>query len=144
MLNNGTVAETFNVSVFYSGNLVEIQNVASLGSGEEETLNFDWNITGVPLGTHTIRAEAAVVPGETKTGNNVRNVTVVVLSPTAVSTDINGDGIVDMKDIGEAARAYGADMEHPRWDPAIDINGDGIINLIDIALICRDFGTQSA
>ncbi len=143
VLNNGTVAETFNVSTFYSGILIEMQNVASLGSGEERTLNFDWNTTGVPLGAHTIRAEADVVPGETNTANNVRTTTAIVLSPTAISTDINGDGIVDMKDIGEACRAYGADMDHPRWDPAIDINGDGIINLIDIALICHDFGTES-
>jgi hypothetical protein len=143
VLNNGTASETFNVTASYDGNLIELQSVTSLGAGDETTLTFNWNTTGVPVGSHTIRVEADAVPGETKTTNNLKIAAVVVVSPTAMSTDVNGDGFVDMKDIGEAAKAYGADMDHPRWNPGADINGDGIINLFDIALIAHDFGKQS-
>lgn len=143
-LNNGTVAETFNVSVFYSGILIETQTVTSLGIGEEETLTYTWDTTGVPLGSHTIRAEADVVPGETNTANNIRTTTAIVLSPTGISTDVNGDGKVDMRDIGEVAVAYGTDMDHPRWNSRADVNGDGVVNLLDIALTAHDFGKESA
>jgi hypothetical protein len=55
--------------------------------------------------------------------------------------DINGDGVVDMKDIGEAAKAYGATPQHPRWDGKCDMNGDGIINMKDLVYIASHFGT---
>jgi hypothetical protein len=144
VLNNGTVSESFNVSLFYDSNLIEMQTVTSLAPAQNATLTFDWNTTGVPLGSYIMKAEAAIVSGETEVANNVKTETVTVISPTALSTDLNGDGVVDMKDIGRAAKAFGSYPDHPRWDPAADIDGDGEVTLIDIALIARDFGKKSA
>jgi hypothetical protein len=54
--------------------------------------------------------------------------------------DINGDNVIDMKDIAIAAQAFGATPNHPRWNPKIDMNQDNKINLRDIAAIGKDFG----
>jgi len=54
--------------------------------------------------------------------------------------DLNGDGVVDISDMGEAARAFGSYPGHPRWNPYADINHDGIVDISDISLIARNFG----
>jgi hypothetical protein len=54
--------------------------------------------------------------------------------------DTNGDGSVDMRDIGLAATAFGSYPSHPRWNPDCDVDENDKINLKDIALICPHFG----
>lgn len=54
--------------------------------------------------------------------------------------DINEDGIVDMRDISIAARAFGSYPGHPRWNPIADINGDNKVCMRDIATVARNFG----
>jgi ABC-type transport system substrate-binding protein len=50
------------------------------------------------------------------------------------------DGIVDFRDIGEAARAFGAAVGTSRWNTIADINEDAFIDFRDINPIARDFG----
>jgi len=54
--------------------------------------------------------------------------------------DLNGDRIVDMRDIGIACRAFGAFPGHSWWVPNADINDDGTIDMRDIGTVCRHFG----
>jgi uncharacterized protein (DUF2141 family) len=61
------------------------------------------------------------------------------MSPTGPTTDVNGDGKVDMKDIGLVAKAFGSTESRARWNPAADVNGDGIVNMFDLGLVARDF-----
>ena len=58
----------------------------------------------------------------------------------AVIGDVNGDGKVDMQDIGIVARAFGTSPGAPRWNPAADVNGDGTVDMRDIALVASHFG----
>ena len=57
--------------------------------------------------------------------------------------DINFDGVVNMRDISEAATAFGESPDKPRWNALADINGDNQINMWDIALIAQDFGEEA-
>jgi hypothetical protein len=59
--------------------------------------------------------------------------------PTNIG-DINWDGTVDMKDIGIAARAFGSEPGHERWNPDCDLNGDNLVDMRDIATVARNFG----
>jgi squalene-hopene/tetraprenyl-beta-curcumene cyclase len=59
---------------------------------------------------------------------------------TVVGPDINGDGKVDMTDIGQAALAFGTVPGDARWNPLADVNLDGKVDLRDIALISKMFG----
>ncbi len=54
--------------------------------------------------------------------------------------DVNGDEIVDMKDILAVVRAFGSYPEHPRWDVDADINFDGKISIFDVVLVAINFG----
>jgi hypothetical protein len=56
--------------------------------------------------------------------------------------DVNGDNLVNMKDIALVARAFGMTTSSPNWNPANDLNYDGVINMKDIALVARAFGTH--
>ncbi len=65
----------------------------------------------------------------------------VFIAMTIKPTDINSDGVVDIKDVALAAAAFGSASGHIRWNTDADINEDGRISLKDIALIVTDFGT---
>ena len=61
----------------------------------------------------------------------------------AASPDVNGDGVVDVFDIVEAALAFGATPENPRWNPVPDLNFDGIVDIYDLVMIAMNFGTYT-
>jgi hypothetical protein len=143
VLNNGTVTETFDVEVSYDAVLIETQTVNLLAAGNTESLIFTWDTTGVPLGSHTIKAEALAVDGEIDLLNNVLTKPITVISATALNTDINGDGVVNMLDIGAAGSAFGTKPGDDRWRAEADVDGDGEVTVIDIATIARDFGKST-
>lgn len=60
--------------------------------------------------------------------------------PPPLLGDINGDSIVDMKDILVAAKAFGSRPGHPAWNPDADVFLNRRIDLFDIALIAHNFG----
>jgi len=67
-------------------------------------------------------------------------VAVAICPVRAILGDVNGDGKVDIKDVGIVARAFGATPSDPRWNPAADLNGDGKIDIRDIAIVAANFG----
>jgi hypothetical protein len=72
VVNNGTNAETFDVTAYYDSNVIGSQTVSGLGPGYRSDLIFYWDTTGVePNKTYTIKADAEAVLGETKLDNNV-------------------------------------------------------------------------
>lgn len=58
----------------------------------------------------------------------------------ACSTDIDGNGVIDIVDISLVAKAWNSSPGHPRWDPRCDIDENGVVNILDIALVARDYG----
>lgn len=67
--NEGTVSETFNVTAFYDGNVIQTQIDIALNPSIESTLTFIWNTSGVP-GNHIISANASIVFGEVDISDN--------------------------------------------------------------------------
>ena len=67
--NEGTVAETFNVTTFYDSDDIQTQTNVTLNPCSKTTLTFGWNTTCAP-GNHIISAKASIVPGETDTADN--------------------------------------------------------------------------
>ena len=55
----------------------------------------------------------------------------VTLGLSAKKGDLNGDGVVDVADIGNVIDV----MAEGNNDPAADVNGDGVVNVADIAAI---------
>jgi len=144
--NLGEMAETFDVTASYENTtyaifgIIGTKTVSNLQPGTNTTLLFRWNTTGVQGCTYyTIKAEAQAVPGETNLGNNVFVDGKVKVKAILVG-DINGDGVVDISDLATVARAYGARVGDPRYNPNYDLNGDGFINIVDLAIIGVNYG----
>jgi hypothetical protein len=135
--NEGTVDETFNVSAYYNLSLIDTIIDVSLAAGDNITLTFTWNTTGVNYGNYTISAEANVVPGETDTADNTYiNGTVKIRIPG----DIDGDGDVDKFDFGSFALAFGSEIGEPRYNPEADLDHDGDVDKFDFGTFALNFG----
>jgi len=48
--------------------------------------------------------------------------------------DVNGDGVIDGRDITLIARAMGSRPGDSNWNPACDLNGDGVVDSTDLAI----------
>jgi len=67
-------------------------------------------------------------------------------SSSYLPSDVNYDGIVNMKDIGTVAKSFGASYEpplNPRWIFRCDLNNDRKIDMKDVALAAKNFGKTS-
>jgi len=83
--------------------------------------------TATPMGTHTptLTPTPTVTPTRTPTPTPTA-------TPQPKIGDVNGDGHVNLTDIGIVVDFYDMDVS---LKPKADVNGDGSINLIDIGII---------
>jgi hypothetical protein len=76
-------------------NEIGVQTVFDLAPGENTTLTFIWDTEGVPQGSHTVRAHAHPVPGETEFEDNYSG---DIKAEIIISGDSNGDGAINVGD----------------------------------------------
>jgi len=57
--------------------------------------------------------------------------------------DVNGDGIIDMKDVGIMRVAVGSTPASPNWNPDCDLNGDGKVDIADFTRATGNYGKVS-
>ena len=77
--------------------------------------------TGTPTPTPTVTSASTATPTASPTGSLIAKI-----------GDVNGDGMVNLIDIGIVVDFYDMDVS---LKPKADVNGDGSINLIDIGMI---------
>jgi uncharacterized repeat protein (TIGR01451 family) len=56
--NEGTQAETFNVTCYFNNTAIDTKLVTNLATGQQQILTFEWNTTGLPEGAYSITAWA--------------------------------------------------------------------------------------
>lgn len=56
--------------------------------------------------------------------------------------DLNGNGVVDIVDVGIVFISFGSLKGLPMYNPAADLDGNGIVNIIDAGIIVADFGAH--
>jgi PKD repeat protein len=56
--------------------------------------------------------------------------------------DINGDCVINVRDIFAVARAFGSEPGDPHWCEACDVNGDDKVNVRDIFAVAMHFGEE--
>jgi hypothetical protein len=85
--NNGNLTESSNVSAYYDDVLIEKRPVARLLPATPQVLTFEWNTTGVPVGTYEIVGRIDPVRGQTNLTNTVYydgQVQIVAVKPPPV------------------------------------------------------------
>ena len=137
--NQGGYDEVFVVTTYANQSVIGTQPIM-LPAGNSTTIIFSWNTTGFALGNYTIRATAATVANEVDSADNSLTDGNVLVG---IPGDVNGDGKVDLRDIGKIARHFGATPLSPSWDPMYDLNNDERINLADIGIAARHFGEHA-
>ena len=54
--------------------------------------------------------------------------------------DLNGDGVVDLRDITFVALAFGSKPGDENWNEVADLNDDEVIDIRDITIVAIEFG----
>jgi len=134
--NNGTIAETFNVTAYYNITATEwasidTQTVTQLDPLAETTLYFIWNTTTLPLYVnYTLKIETSPIPNDINPADNT-----VIAGTLMVKMlgDVNGDCRVESADlIFGFATAYGSRLGDPNHNPNADFNGNGWVDSWDL------------
>jgi PKD repeat protein len=137
VLNNGTTAASFDVTVNYSNGTsysLGTRHLTNLASLNSTVLTYSWDTSSMkPTMNYTITASATVLPSETNTQNNQYSIIVRVKGPG----DVNGDGLVNLKDLGYITGNWLAKV--PPANLLGDINGDGVVNLKDLGYITSNW-----
>jgi parallel beta-helix repeat protein len=68
--NEGAATENFTLTLYYDSTLIGSQTIPPLAPSASQTVLFDWNTTGVPMGVHTLKAVASTVWGEIDVADN--------------------------------------------------------------------------
>lgn len=137
--NVGDTTETFNVTAYYGNNTIGTLPVIDLLPGQNTTLTFIWNTTGLePCSNFAMSAEASPVPYELNLTNNIMINGFVKIK---IVGDVNGDGAVDIFDLVLAADAYGSVIGDPDYNPEADVAPNcGIVDIFDIVTITSRYG----
>jgi hypothetical protein len=131
-VENGGVAESLESSAEFTISQSSQGSSAHVDlppQGSYQTL-LDFHIGQTP-GIFTVYAGVAYM------GKHAAQSTQIQMS---IGGDINGDGVVDLRDLVLLALAYGSVPGDRRWNPAADINGDGVVGLQDLVWLARDYG----
>lgn len=57
-------------------------------------------------------------------------------------SDINGDRVVNIIDLGIISLAWESGVGDPNWNPTVDFNNDDVVNILDMVLVTLDFGKR--
>jgi hypothetical protein len=105
------------------------------GNGTLATLTF----TGRVQGTTTIAFWGRLV-GNSSAPIEVSYDLYATIEVKRRNGDLNGDGLVDVKDIAMVGKAFGSGPSDANWMSQADLNQDSRIDIRDVALIAKNFG----
>jgi parallel beta-helix repeat protein len=128
--NLGDLTETLNVTVYANTIAIATQRF-TLAIGNSTIITFAWNTKGFAYGSYTISANVTIT-GEMTTGFVYGTVKVTIPG------DVNGDGIVNIKDGALIGEYWG--MTVPPAPANVDVGGFGVINIRDGAIVGANWG----
>jgi len=91
--------------------------------------------TAAAAGTTTITAANGSIASNPATAT-------VILQANALIADINGDNIVNYKDLGLLGASYGLSVGDAGYNANADLNDDGIVNYKDLGILGAHYGEQ--
>jgi len=131
--NQGDVHESFNVTLTATCTTaitVGTKQINNLLPSQNVSLTFTWLTSLDTLkGNYTVTAIADIVPGEIDTADNTLIDGMVLVT---IPGDVNGDHVVDMKDIFQIILHFMCERYFPCYVANCDVNCDGVIDMKDI------------
>jgi hypothetical protein len=141
--NKGNMTETVNVHFYYDDTLGGTTTATSLISDEERVVQMVWNTaTVVPSVSHNYTIFGTVDPAPYQTDLSDINFTDGTVN-IRVMGDVNGDGVVNMKDIAQLVQVFHTFPGKPGWNPLFDLDRNGITDMRDIAICVMNFGKSA-
>jgi hypothetical protein len=129
VMNVGNYTETFQVTAYANTTSIASQNI-TLPSGNSANITLVWNTTGSSYGNYALDIKVTLALEETNVANNTF---VYGIIKVTIPGDINGDDVVNAKDLG-ILTAYWLKTVPPT--PAnVDIGGYGIVNAKDLGIL---------
>jgi hypothetical protein len=119
--NQGTKAETFDVSAFYDSNLISAQTLV-LAACASTALTFTWDTTGVTIGSYLIKAVASIVPEEIDTVDNT-----YIDGPVTVGMTVQDGQTIDLSTLPVGKYTFTV--------TATDVAGNGAVKTITFNVI---------
>jgi hypothetical protein len=101
-----------------------------LNPGQNTTLQFDWNTTGIPPGTYTISAIAWPVSDADPSDNSLPDGTIEV----RLAGDVTGNNIVDVDDLVVEIAAIPSKPGQLKWNKYADIDCNNLVDIDDLVL----------
>jgi hypothetical protein len=92
--NKGDYTESFGLILCCNNDVIDSENVSDLVPDASEHLSFTWDTQDIPAGPYTVKALAAVVPGEFNVSNNRLETTVEVIDKYILSISSTRGGSV--------------------------------------------------
>jgi len=134
--NKGDLIETFAVTLYANDAEISVQTV-NLEKGESKTLTFIWYTQDWSKGSYNIKAVAETVPGEKSIKDNQLVAGAVLISTPG---DLDGNKIVDLKDLSLMYSAIKRAARGQKYDANADINNDGKCDEHDREILTNNMG----
>jgi len=103
-----------------------------LNNTTSTTITFTWNTSDVSYGNYTISVYA------TQTSQEIGKVGGCIV--VTLLGDLNADSTVNIKDLFQIAKAFGASLGQEKWNSNADLNEDRLIKISDLFIIAKNFG----
>ena len=126
---NGT-AQMFNITLNKSANVIWYMNNSQVKTDPNVNLS-NYTNSSASIGTYNVTVSATDGIG---TVTKIWNWTIICNAPW----DVNGDGIVDIRDIVIVGQHFGQTTSPPY--PRYDVNADGIVDIRDIVIVGQHLG----
>jgi hypothetical protein len=115
--NEGSVPESFNMSLYLNSSLLQTLPVAGLSPNSERDVVFNWDTSAAAPAVYLVKAEASLVAGETNATDNIltdnvvvrskpAGVAVVFVNPQNSSAAVGQDFVVNIN-VSNVADLYG-------------------------------------
>lgn len=120
-------------SVATSGDVASVEfwaNNAKISTDNVAPFSYDLDTTKLPDGINSLGLAIVGVDG-TRLTPQIGQVT--ISNTTTKTSDLNGDNIVDIKDLSVLLSHYGTS------GPG-DLNSDGIVNIVDLSILMSNYG----
>jgi hypothetical protein len=141
VLKDGEVDTPYSATLLAEGGSGYVWSVTAGNLPDGLGLDSSGNISGTPTvaGSFNFTVEVSGTTG----GTAQEALTIDIKdkpTPPGIPGDVNGDGVVDIKDLILVARAFNTTPASQNWNPNADVDNDSAIGIRDLIFVARNWG----